>query len=160
VIGRLLFSALLLTLSCAAAAAGERRDGAYFCTGEFAGGLHYNTQLKKWEGATFRPEAKFIVRLKFLNSYKMAGGFQFEVDDYDVTITKAGTNTALSCSRLGETTARLHEFRMECSTGSEDYNFNFKFYRFIRVYAVGYVGGEDNNDDTPNILGGTCIKIN
>jgi hypothetical protein len=46
-----------------------------------------------------------------------------------------------------------------CSASLKDYVFNLKQGRFLAVYAVGYVNGFDNNDNTPAIDGGRCTKI-
>ena len=35
------------------------KDASYLCVVEFSAGLRYNERTKKWEGATFRPQAKF-----------------------------------------------------------------------------------------------------
>jgi hypothetical protein len=46
-----------------------------------------------------------------------------------------------------------------CSDGIGDYTFSIKTYRFLKSYMIGYVGGKDNNDDTPSVQAGTCTKI-
>ena len=44
------------------------KDASYFCVAEIAGGLRYNERTKKMESATFKPDAKFVMRMKHLRS--------------------------------------------------------------------------------------------
>ena len=46
--------------------------------------------------------------------------------------------------------------------GSEenaDYVFSLKTNRFLSIYSIGYMDGEDSNENTPSVSGGTCTKI-
>ena len=46
--------------------------------------------------------------------------------------------------------------------GSEenaDYVFSLKTNRFLSIYSIGYMDGEDRNENTPSVSGGTCTKI-
>jgi hypothetical protein len=36
------------------------RDGTYYCTVKFSGGVAYNNALKQWEGAVFKPSGNFV----------------------------------------------------------------------------------------------------
>ena len=121
----------------------ERRDGAYYCTVQFSGGIAYNESLKRWQGTSFQPSGNFVVRLKYLKSrtVNVTDKFSYDIDDYDVHITDEGANGYLHCGAI------------------TNYEFNFKNNRFLEVYAVGYVNGVDKNGDTPSVSGGTCTKI-
>ena len=46
-----------------------------------------------------------------------------------------------------------------CVTITEDFVVNIKTLRFLRIYPLGYVSGQDNNDNTPSVSGGTCTTI-
>jgi hypothetical protein len=62
------------------------KDGAYFCTIEFAAGLAYNQTTKRWQSTTFRPKQKFILRLKFIETTQE----ELEaVSSYNITFTPA-----------------------------------------------------------------------
>jgi hypothetical protein len=46
-----------------------------------------------------------------------------------------------------------------CRTRLYNYKFNLKAGRFVEAYLMGYIGGDDTNDDTPVLSGGVCTKI-
>ena len=46
-----------------------------------------------------------------------------------------------------------------CNAYNHEYQFNLKAHRYLAAYLVGYVDGEDVNDDTPSVTAGVCTKI-
>ncbi len=144
----------------------NRKDLAYFCVSEFAGGLSYNATTGKWESSRFRVDAKFVLRFKFLKS-RMGKDFLGEdepVHDYNITLTASGSNYAALCEDFFRPndreiiTTNDNEF-FRCTASLTEYIFNLKSNRFLAAYLLGYVSGEDNNKNTPSVSGGTCTKI-
>jgi hypothetical protein len=140
------------------------KDGAYFCTVEFSGGLAYNQTTKRWQSTTFRPDRKFVVRLKFIGTKQeeLVPGVNVKVtvSSYDITITPAGMPNAMPClSEDGGDAQMLDGPHVECLTGAMEYRFNFQNNRFLQAYMVGYVEGKDEGEDTPSMSGGTCTRI-
>ena len=138
----------------------ERRDGAYYCTVQFSGGIAYNESLKRWQGTSFQPSGNFVVRLKYLKSrtVNVTDKFSYDIDDYDVYITDEGANIPIRCLHDGKDPAIDQYGYLHCGAIT-NYEFNFKNNRFLEVYEVGYVNGVDKNGDTPSVSGGTCTKI-
>jgi hypothetical protein len=157
------FAALLLG---GTAIAQQSMDGAYFCTTEFSAGLAYDVNGKRWHSTIFRPDKKFVVRLKFIETttekLQVTTGKPFTItfDNYDTTITFAGTSDAQSCRSAGLSVARINEFvrSMRCSTVAEEFIFNAHMNRFLKTYLFGFLDGDDSGN-TPSISGGTCTKI-
>ena len=148
-----------------AVSAFEHRDGTYFCSVKFAGGIAYDEATKQWAGAKFRPSGNFFVRLRYVKTRTENAGqpWSYDLDDYLVFITKEGEEFRfLMGGCYGDNLKRpgLDQYGfLSCSSGGQDYKFNFKNNRFIQIYTVGYVNGLDNNNDTPSISGGVCTKV-
>ena len=162
--GPLIAMALLLG-SCpfVALAADEGKDAAYYCGDEFSGGVFYNATSKRWESTKFRVSDKFVLRLKFLKSrIDDRLGIEEKVIDYNVTLTTAGTDYSAPCKNYPETIITVGEWSslLRCHVNLSEFVFSLKTNRYLRAYLQGYVGGEDNDDNTPHIAGGTCTKIN
>lgn len=129
------------------------KEGAYSCTAESSGGIFFNDRTKKWEGTGFRALSKFVLRLKYVRTTA-------EVDEYAVTITPAGRNDALPCLSYRTQLAQINELGfLVCRTEFYNYKFNLKAGRFVEAYLMGYITGQDINDDTPLVSGGVCTKI-
>jgi hypothetical protein len=163
---RSFISVLVLILTGSASAVAQSRDAAYYCVAEAAGGLKYNETTKKWEGASFSPEAKFVLRMNFLRGRVQKEEYsslvaEEQVSDYTVTITTAGSNTGVDCvSQYPSKTVTVYESgTLRCYTAVSEYIFNVRTNRFLAIYRVGYVAGGDNNDSAPSLQGGTCTKI-
>jgi hypothetical protein len=140
-----------------ASAFAEGRDAAYFCVQEAAGGLWYNTGTKKWEGAIFRPDNKFVLRMKYAATRTSD---REAVSLFRITVTPSGSNYASPCVEFPSDTVELSSTGwMRCNANVTDYQFNINTNRFLAMYAVGYVNGRDDNSDTPSVSGGTCTKI-
>jgi hypothetical protein len=160
---RLAFGLSALLASSLSILASEVQDLTYFCVEEFSGGLHYDETAKKWRGATFRADTKFILRLKHIRSRTQKDfiGKDEQVQDYDVTITESGSSVAKPCHNYpASKTITLDPSRwLRCSDSVERYIFNLNNNRFLSAYLYGYVNGKDTNEDTPHVGGGTCTKI-
>jgi hypothetical protein len=153
--GGFLFALLLTNLNSANAQVIEE---SYFCSAEFAGGISYDARSKSWQGTVFNPDRKFVLTVKVMGS-RMEGSSP--VDDLRVTVTASGSNFAAPCVDLRDplkTITSKHSM-IFCTVSFTDYTISRTTNRFLAVYPVGYVTGEDNNDDTPSVIGGTCTKI-
>jgi len=110
----------------------------YLCVSEAIGGVAYNSTEKKWEGTKFKNSSEKIIITKTNGIWKYKEfGATFEED----------------CGKSNE----YGNFR--CSIFFGEFVFNSKTKRFIKTYTAGYVGGEDNNNNTPAIMIGTCSKF-
>jgi hypothetical protein len=149
------------TLALLQPAFSQSKDRAYYCVVEMSAGLALDRTSKKWDATTFRVDQKFVLHMKYGGS-RMAKviGEEVQVSDYDITITDAGTDFDRPCSN-NQKMVTIHDddggFR--CGTITEDFFVNIKTLRFLRIYPLGYVDGQDNNDNTPSVSGGTCTKI-
>lgn len=138
-------------------------DGSYYCVAEFAGGVAYDTKLKRWDSATFRPHEKFIVNFKYIGPHYV--GDKSYTDDYLVTVTPAGSSKTETCKTHYHETSDKIEFersvgRGDCETSLHRYTFGLKYKRFLRTFEFGgYEIGMDQETDTPSISGGVCTKI-
>jgi hypothetical protein len=142
-------------------ASAQEKNGAYYCVADASGGIFYDDNSKRWEGTTFCPSTKFVVRLTFAE-HKIEKNFLGDQDDhnyYKIAITDSGDNYASPCTsdNTGEVIV-LNPGLTRCSVIS-DYVFDFKNNRFLSAYLLGYVGGKDNNENTPAVSAGTCTKI-
>ena len=144
------------TLALVQPAFSQGKDAAFFCIEEMIAGLTFNEATEKWDAKTIRPEHKFVIGMKFIRTY---GSLQ--MSDYDVTITKAGTDDVASCTNRYHVGApvQVADDEFGCRTKFFDFIVNVKTLRFLRIYSEGYVGGKDIGADTPSISGGRCTKI-
>jgi len=150
---RILLLLFMATITVAASFAQQLRDGTYSCAAESSGGIFYNNQTKKWEGTSFRPLSKFVLGLKYVRTIP-------EGDEYAITITPNGRNSALPCVSYRTQLAQIDEFGfLVCRTEFYNYKFNLKAGRFVEAYLTGYVDGRDTSDDTPLVSGGVCKTI-
>lgn len=145
-------------------------DASYFCTRQMAAGLAYNATLQKWEGVQLSAEgsfSRFILRMKFLKErvHRNILDEEEDVNDYEVSITEAGTNSPFPCRGAGTgfstkiITVVGDNGDVECSARTYSFTFNIESNRFISVFLHGYVDGIDDNENTPMVSGGTCTKI-
>ena len=140
----------------------QKREGAYYCTVKFAGGLEYNNALKQWQGAVLKLSRNFVMKLTFHQTLKVQTHDRDEYDkgqtesrdEYDVTITEEGDGP-VSCLENGEKLPSINKYAfLECSRmGLIEYKFNFINHRFIEIYKGGYINGADDNNDTPQGIG-------
>ncbi len=155
----------ITSLISTTAARAESKNTSLYCVAEFAEGAWFNSSIKRWDGSVFRPESKFIMRATFLRTRtdQTTINYPIQFDDYNVTITESGSDFTIDCYRDGEGNSKIVSFnkfsRGQCKTGSMEYVFNLKTNSFLQIYSAGYKRGQDNNNDTPSISGGTCTKM-
>jgi len=135
--------------SMASAALAQSKDAAYYCVSEAAGGLWYNEQTKKWEGHSFHAEQKFVLKIGLVRSWVRR--------EYKVLITQSGQK-GLPCFGFSNEET-ITKDRILCTTYVHDYRFDLQTNRFLAIYFHGYLDGNENNNNTPVIQGGTCTKI-
>jgi hypothetical protein len=143
----------MATTIVAVSFAQQTKEGAYSCAAESSGGIFYNDRTKKWEGTSFRPQSKFILRVKYVRT--TADG-----DEYTATIAPGGRDDSLPCLSYRTQLAQISDFGLlVCRTEFYNYKFNLKAGRFVEGYLMGYINGQDLNDDTPLVSGGVCTRI-
>jgi len=143
----------MATMTFAVSFAQESKDGTYSCAAETSGGIFYNNQTKKWEGTSFRPLSKFVLSVKYVRTTA-------NVDEYAVTIMPGGSSDALACTADRTPLVQFDEVDfLVCRTKFYNYKFNLKAGRFVEAYLMGYVNGQNTNDDTPVLSGGVCKKV-
>jgi hypothetical protein len=141
------------------------QDASYYCIVEFAGGLAFNPTLKKWESAKFRPERKFVLKLKYLTTrtQKDYAGRDETVSDFNVTLTASGSNSSEPCLKVGDEWSVVVPISQDdfisCTAELSEHYFNLRSNRFLTSYMIGYTDGKDNDENTPSVSGGTCTKI-
>jgi len=136
----------------------ERRDGAYYCTAKFAGGVAYDSALQQWRGAPIKGNENFVLKLKHVSPPEQDPNYpdpNAQDRYYFVTITVEGH----SSNYCREPPFIDDEGLLRCEVvgGLNIYIFNFDNHRFIKIYTAGYVDG--SNNDSPSISGGLCTKI-
>ena len=151
---RILLLPFMVTMTFAVSFAQQQsKDGIYSCAAETSGGIFYNNQTKKWEGTGFRPLSKFVLSVKYVRTTT-------DVDEYAVTVMPDGSGDALACTADRTPLVQFDELDfLVCRTRFYNYKFNLKAGRFVEAYLMGYVNGQDTNDDTPVLSGGVCTKI-
>jgi hypothetical protein len=60
-----IIAVLVLVLASSGPAFAQKKTASYYCVGETAGGLKYNETSKQWEGVSFSPSEKFVLKMKF-----------------------------------------------------------------------------------------------
>jgi hypothetical protein len=114
----------------------------------------------------FRPDGKFVLKMEWLKSRIENSKYFGEqhVDDYHVSITASGGTFPMPCGSGaqpdGSVVSLFEGGSFRCQASLQDYVFNIAKNRFLVAYMVGFISGEDNNENTPSIGAGTCTKIN
>lgn len=158
-------AALALILLSNSASAFPAKDASYYCNAVATGGLWFNANSGQWEPTKFKPDRKFVLKLRFLAQRQQKNIFdQIEtVGDFEITLTEAGTNNDLPCLNLKDFGPRNSigtENWLVCTSSLSEYRFDLNTNRFLAAYLQGYVSGKDTNDDTPAVTAGVCTKIN
>ena len=166
---RLLKTASFVVLAASAVAniayAIEAKSAAYYCISEAAGGVAYEERLKKWTSTHFRPGKGFVLKLNFLstNREKMFDWTDIStVNRFIVTVTEAGSSLESPCRNLKDYRSPVEFWDdgwLRCEAGLSEFRFNPVNNRFLKAYLVGYVGGDNDNENTPAITIGVCTKI-
>jgi hypothetical protein len=153
-------------VALASPAAGfDLKDAAYFCTTEMSAGLAYDRERGRWSSAIFRPAAPLMLRLRILGTRveKDVFGSSETVADFDVSITKQGSNFESPCTHKSMPSIKAVSVHtaglVRCNSSLVDYVFNLNNNRFLEIFDVGYVNGDDGESETPAVSGGLCTKI-
>ncbi len=145
-------------------------SGSYFCTTDAVGGVSYNDSAGKWEGAIFRGESRYILNVKFFGEVENI--YRTDIRAYFVTFSKHGDKATgaleTSCDTKNDNLREINSSlsyisnngSFSCRVIGGDLDVNLSNGRFLQSYVWGYVDGEDNNDNTPNIEIGKCSRIN
>jgi hypothetical protein len=166
-------SVILMSALCTGVAAEawgvDFKNATYFCTAEISAGLGFDKSSKKWNSMAFRADEKFVLRMQYLKSRKVET-FSGEtvLGDFNVTITKQGSNYASPCTYDGGVTVEaitVNQYDLFKCTSSlvVEYLISVKSNRFLQTYVGEFVQGDEGLretlPDTPLITGGTCTKI-
>jgi hypothetical protein len=147
-------------LSTQGAAAQGTFSGTYVCLDEFGGGIAYDQRTQRWLGTTFSPSRRFVLKLNFAPERrpdKLPEGIEVYTGVISI-VGDEGSNH--ECSWGGSRTlAVFSDGDLLCYAALSTYRFNLKTLRFTTAYQRGYVDGEDDNQDTPRMMGGSCAKI-
>jgi hypothetical protein len=115
---------LLAVLTSSPGFAQSAGVSSYFCVEEYSGGFKYNGQMKRWEGVSFRPDGKFLLRIKHerIVTVREDWGPPFtprniEVPEFTVTITASGSNTPIPCTEDGRPNGFVASTNMRGGTG-------------------------------------------
>ena len=123
----------------------------YLCIAEASGGVSYNEATDKWNGVSFSPDNKYVVK-KENNKWVMN---EFG-KDFDLLYGQGCEDSELS--DVNSTWDRIF-----CSIIGGEVQVDVKNLRYIRTYTVGYqdkVLKELNFPiDTPFVEVGDCSKI-
>jgi hypothetical protein len=104
-------------------------------------------------GHKFSSSQQIYLKLKYVRTAT-------EGDEYAATVTLDGRNDALPCIAYRTELAQIDDLGfLVCRTKLYNYKFNLKAGRFVESYLMGYISGDDTNDDTPVLSGGVCTKI-
>lgn len=72
-------------------------------------------------------------------------------------VSKFGTNYIRFPSTFGK--CRVYDSELECSGPSGNFRMSFNTMRFLSSYSIGYVRGDFEHNDTPNLAIGTCAPM-
>jgi hypothetical protein len=159
---------LTFAATCANAEVADKFGGSYFCQTEFAGGGQYNEKTKAWESATFKDKKGFVLSLKYMGSRleKDVSGETKTIRNYDVMSSEVGSSSPDFCFDLNappEAKSYVDVYdngRFNCSIPTfEELEVNLPELRFLSSYRVGFIGGDDDNKESPVMSGGRCTKI-
>jgi hypothetical protein len=96
-----------------------------------------------------------VVQIRYLETKKetLAEGITETYGYYEISIIDSGKSLALPCWSLGgEHIGKMDRYKqIDCSAGVRDYRLNFEYKMFLETYVIGYVEGQDGNDDTSSI---------
>lgn len=110
----------------------------FLCVSEALGGVAYDKTKKRWEGTKFTNTNQKIIISKKNDDWKIR---EFE-DGFE-----------RNCGKITE-----HGI-LRCDVFFGEFVFNINTKRFLQSYMVGYINGEDNNNNTPAVTIGTCGKF-
>ena len=121
-------------------------DERWICVADSVTGFSY--QNGKWASANFNVEGKRYIISKE----------QFGVNENDLRYhrTKIGEADVISCKK---NSPDEYGFIVCSYHGILDFRININHLRYISIYSLGYIDGQDNNLNTPSIEIGTCSPL-
>ena len=120
----------------------------YICAAEKSNGFKWNG--KDWVHTSFRVDAKYLVEEVTPQIYL--------AERYNFTVTHFGAkNPEFRCERpeIGNWKSEL----ISCGTPLMGMVIDTKSPRYVETYALGYIGGEDFEGNTPFVALGTCVPL-
>jgi hypothetical protein len=89
-------------------------------------------------------------------------GLDVTVDDYELSYAsqaQSAFNGECGPNEGGRFSIYSYTSTVTCLQNFEEIKINLEKLRFLSVYLYGYVDGQDNNDNTPFVKAGPCVKI-
>ena len=139
-------------------------SGTYLCVAAASGGVRYDENVEEWRGVSFKADNKVILSLTF-EGHGIVESFagRVRVAYYSSNAGNVGSELDICNGENYDVLRRVMIFKngsFQCRrTPFMFYNFDLGSLRFMEVYTYGYIGGADDNDDTPFIAIGECSKI-
>lgn len=119
----------------------------FLCSPDAVGGVAFKPGQNQWVGTNFKTGPDLII------SHPSADHFAY--GHAEIIVTALGSNAPhIWCESGFSTKGVLH-----CDVGFYTFKFNKSTLRFIEIYKVGFISGEDNNDNTPAISIGKCAAF-
>lgn len=140
---RLLLAALLISVTAPGASAES-----FLCVADYSAGFKWNG--KTWEPARFGVEQKYVIA-DATNDARAVG--------YTHIVKDIGSNrVAHRCTRKPLPDGKPSG-QMACGGMGYGFIFNFETLRFNEVHTIGYIDGDDSNENTPYMTIGKCTKL-
>lgn len=130
---------ILITIFLASSVSTQSKaQESYLCISEAIGGVSYDANKKRWEGTKFTNSNEKSLLTKKNGTWKYK--------DF-------GSSAESDCGKFNDFGA------IRCNILFGEFIFNFKTKRFTKSYLVGYVNGDDNNENTPAVMIGSCSQL-
>jgi hypothetical protein len=136
-------------------------SGQYLCIDEFGGGGYY--EAGRWNGVKFNPSGKFVFSLEKINERPSYDGSETMLEVYSAKLSDFGsTGEPDLCIGSGVAgTVELSKWSpiVKCEGIITMYWFNPERLRYLSAYPRGWITGDDNNSNTPSMMGGSCARL-
>lgn len=121
----------------------------------------YDASLERWHATIFEPVGRIVLNLKKLNEYEPLESGEIVVGVYEAWIGRFGDSSRSTCYGYGLAGGvEVWGSTLSCAAGPTRYTVNLEAMRFLESFQVGFVDGIDEEDsNTPYMMGGTCAKI-
>lgn len=137
--------------------------GSYLCIPDASGGVFFNGEYNRWEGGVFNTQNKKII-------ISVTAISQITAKDWTNTVDETAMSYAIRVTEFGDTSSDCNKIPREpltiavngffsCKNSGFEYLVNLGTLRFMEIYTLGYVGGEDNPKLKPGITVGKCTKF-
>lgn len=119
----------------------------FLCSPDAVGGVAFHEPFGQWVGTKFKAGPDFIISQP--PSDHIANG------QVEFIVTELGTDA----SHIWCETGFSDEGELLCEDAFYTLQFNKETLRFSEIYKIGFVSGENNNDNTPSISIGKCASF-